>query len=496
MSADIAENAASQSGNDQAALSPETTARNRLVIWLLLGSVFVMILNETMMSVALPPLMEALNASANGVQWLTTAFLLTMAVVIPVTGFLIQRLNTRPLFVLAMSLFALGTLAGALAPNLAFLIAARVVQASGTAIMFPLLMTTVMTLVPPHERGKTMGNISIVMSVAPAIGPALSGILLHYLGWRYLFMLVLPIALIALYVGWRRMVNVTTPRYVPVDVLSVILSAFAFGGLVYGLSSFGTIGQNSTNGIGIISLAIGAVAMAVFIARQLALQKLDRPLLDFRTFQSRNFAIAVAMMAISMMALFGTVILLPIYMQNVLGIDTLQTGLMLLPGGLVMGFLGREAGKLYDRLGPTKLLVPGSIIVSIVLWAMTLLSPDTPFINILIGHITISVGLALMFTPLFTVSLSSVKPQLYAHGSAILGSTQQVAGAAGVALFVAIMSARSASLLAGGTDKVLALSQGITLAFTVGAVISMFAIVAALFIRRPPEFAQDTPMGH
>ena len=463
--------------------------RNRLVISILLVSTFVVFLNETIMSVALPRLMESLNVPASDAQWLTTAFLLTMAVVIPVTGFLLQRINTRPIFLLAMALFSLGTLAAALSPNLGLLIVARVIQACGTAIMMPLLMTTVMTLVPAESRGKTMGNISIVMSVAPAIGPAISGIILHYLEWRWMFILILPIALGAMFFGWRRMVNVTTPRYAPLDFLSVIISALAFGGLVYGLSS---IGEPSPVP-GWVPLVVGGVAMVVFILRQLSLQKRDGALLDLRTFASKNFSISIVMMAISMMALFGTVILLPIYMQNVLGFDTLRTGLLLLPGGLLMGLLGPPIGRLYDRYGPTRMLVPGSAIVSAVLWSMTMLGPDTWYGYILMGHIAISVGLALLFTPLFTVSLSSVPPQFYSHGSALLGSIQQVAGAAGVALFVAIMSVQSAALLAAGLPQVKALSGGITAAFLCGAVISLFAIVAAFFIRKAPDQSGHAP---
>jgi DHA2 family lincomycin resistance protein-like MFS transporter len=473
------------------------SARNRLVIAILLVSTFVVILNETIMSVALPRLMLALDAPASSVQWLTTAFLLTMAVVIPVTGFLIQRTNTRPLFILAMSLFSLGTLLAALSPNLEFLIGARVVQALGTAIMMPLLMTTVMTLVPPHRRGPVMGNISLVISVAPAIGPAISGIVLNYLPWPFLFWLVLPISLAALFFGGRLMVNVTTPRYAPLDVLSVPISALAFGGIVYGLSSFGVpaAGEESSNTLGFASVAVGVIAMIIFVFRQLSLQKTDRALLDLRTFKTRNFAISVSMMAISMMSLFGTIILLPIYMQNVLGFDTLRTGALLLPGGIVMGLLGPQVGKLYERFGPTYLLVPGSALVSAVLWGMTLLGPETPWINILIGHIAISIGLAFMFTPLFTVSLSSVRPELYSHGSATLGSIQQVAGAAGVALFIAVMSATSAGLAANGLSEVDSLSRGITAAFLVGAILSLFALGAAFLIRRPPDFGGEEMHG-
>src|SRR6218665_1220570 len=150
--------------------------REQLAIWLLLASAFVVILNETIMGVALPRLMDDLGITAAAGQWLTTAFLLTMSVVIPITGMLIQRLTTRSLFIAAMSLFSLGTLLCALAPGLGLLLIGRVVQACGTAIMMPLLMTTVTNLVPPSSRGRLMGRIAIVMSVAPALGPTISGL--------------------------------------------------------------------------------------------------------------------------------------------------------------------------------------------------------------------------------------------------------------------------------------------------------------------------------
>ncbi len=461
-----------------------TAGRNRLVINLLLVATFVVILNETLMAVAIPRLMRDLNVTAGAVQWLTTAFLLTVSVVIPVTGFLLQRMNTRPIFVWAMSLFTLGTFTATLAPNLEVLILARIIQASGTAIMVPLLMTTVMTLAPPQTRGKTMGFISTVLSVAPAIGPTISGVILNYLGWRWMFLLVLPISLGALALGARRIQNVTTPHRASIDGVSVILSGVAFGGIVYGLSNIGVRAAPGTIPAGVFS-AVGAVFLAVFIFRQISLQTTGYPLLDLRTFNSRNFTVSVLLMASMVMSLFGTIILLPIYLQNVLGLSTLQTGLLLLPGGLLMGLLGPHVGRLYDKVGPIKLVVPGAIVVSAVLWAMTLLGPATWVGYILAGHVVMSVGFAFLFTPLFTVSLSSVKPSLYSHGSAVIGTIQQVTGAAGVALFVALMSARSTTLTARGLAPVDALSAGVRGGFLCGAIISLFAVACAFFVQRP-----------
>jgi DHA2 family lincomycin resistance protein-like MFS transporter len=469
----------------------DNAGRNRLVINLLLVATFVVILNETLMAVALPRLMHDLNVTADAVQWLTTAFLLTMSVIIPVTGFLLQRINTRPVFILAMSLFSLGTLIATLASNLQVLVLARIIQACGTAIMFPLLMTTVMTLAPPEARGKTMGFITTVISVAPAVGPTISGIILNYLSWRWMFVLVLPISLGALALGARRIQNVTTPHRAALDGISVVLSALAFGGIVYGLSNIGVPAAPGTLPAGIWS-AGGGVFLAMFIFRQLSLQRTGYPLLDLRTFESRNFTVSVLLMASMMMALFGTIILLPIYLQNVLGLNTLQTGLLLLPGGLLMGLLGPRVGRLYDKVGPSRLLVPGVIVVSAVLWAMTLLGPATPVVYILAGHVVMSIGFALLFTPLFTVSLSSVKASLYSHGSAVIGTIQQVSGAAGVALFVALMSARAATLAARGRAPIDALSGGVGGGFLCGAVISLFAVACVFFVRKPTEQSEST----
>jgi len=470
--------------------------RNRLVISLLLVSAFVVILNETIMGVAIPHLMADLGVTASAAQWLTTAFLLTMAVVIPITGFLLQRFNTRPVFMLAMSLFSAGTLVAALAPGLEMLVLGRVVQACGTAIMMPLLMTTVMQLVPPASRGRTMGNISIVISVAPAIGPTISGIILSVLDWRWMFILVLPIALGALALGARFIVNVTTPRQAPLDVVSVVLSVLGFGGLVYGLSSFGEAGAEGAGLPPAVPLGVGAVGLALFIGRQLQLQKSEGALLDLRTFTSVNFTVSVLMMAVAMMALFGTLILLPIYLQNVLHLNALWTGLLLLPGGLVMGLMAPSVGTFYDRHGPTVLLVPGAVLVSGVLWAMTLLDENTRVGWLLAGHIVMSVGLALIFTPLFTASLGSLAPKLYSHGSAVIGTVQQVAGAAGTALFVALMAMRSGALRADGVAEVTALAGGIHLAFVYGAGISLPIVVAAFFVRRPAEQHGGLQSGH
>lgn len=473
--------------------SDKMSPRDTLVIGLLLVSAFVVILNETVMGVAVPHLMADLGVTAGAAQWLTTAFLLTMASVIPVTGYLIQRFNTRPLFMTAMTLFSVGTLICALSGDIGMLIFGRVVQAAGTAIMMPLLMTTTMNLVPVSRRGMVMGNISIVISVAPAIGPTVSGFILNVLEWRWMFWLVLPIALAALALGAARIQNVTEPRKVPLDVISVPLVALGFGGLVYGLSAFGEGGEPFLPVW--VPLVVGVVALALFVWRQLSLQDDNKALLDLRTFLAPTFTIALFIMAVSMMAMFGVIVLLPLYTQNVLGLDVLTTGLMMLPGGIVMGVMSPIVGRLYDRVGPAPLVIPGSIIVSLVLWALTLVGVDTPLPALVAGHIVFSIGLALMFTPLFSASLSSLPRQLYSHGSATLSALQQVAGAAGIALYVAIMTIGTDNAVQAGMEQTEALASGLHSAFLAGACVSMIAIIGALFIRKPAN--GDAPaMAH
>lgn len=478
------------------AVKDRLTPRERVVIGVLLVATFVVILNETIMNVALPVLLVDLDVSAATGQWLTGGFLLTMSVVIPVTGFLIRRVPTRALFAAAMGLFSLGTLAAALAGGFPVLLAARVVQACGTAIMLPLLMTTTMTLVPPHRRGTVMGNTSIVISVAPALGPTVSGLVLSNFGWRYVFWFVLPIALVALVAGTLLMSQVGESGHAPVDLPSVLLSALGFGGLVYGLSSFGESGAVPPAVVG-GSLAVGLLALVVFALRQRVLQRDDRALLDLRTLRQPAFAVATVLMMLMMGAMLGTVVLLPLYLQGVLGMSPLQTGLLVLPGGLVTGLCGPVVGRLYDRLGARALLLPGTVVTTVAAWlAATLLDASTPVGVVLAFHLTYSVGLALVFTPLFTGGLGSVDPHLYSHGSAIFATTQQLAGAAGVALLVSVLTLSEQHLLAGGATEADAGQGGMRAAFLAAAVLATLSVPLAPWFRPAPVEGAPAPVGH
>ncbi|MDN4481370.1 MDR family MFS transporter [Demequina muriae] len=474
--------------------APQSVSRrDELVLRVLIVSAFTVILNETIMGVAIPHLMNDLGVTAIAAQWLTTAFLLTMAVVIPITGFLLQRYPTRPLYIGAMSLFLVGTTLAALAPGFEVLLVARVIQAGGTAVMLPLLMTTVISLVPERERGRRMGTIGVVISVAPALGPTISGLILSVLPWRFLFVFVLPVVLTVLAFGILRMRSTNEPRRSRIDILSVALSAVGFGSLVFGLSRIGESAEGDL-GTALGAVGLGVAVLALFTWRQIALQRREAPLLDLRVFKVRTFSVATAMFVVAMIAMFGTIILLPLFMQNVLGLSVLASGLLLLPGGLAMGLLAPPIGRAYDRIGPRALLLPGTALVAAALWAMSLvLGVSTPWWALLACHVTLSIGLALIFTPLFSASLGSLPRRLYSHGSATVSTLQQVAAAAGTALFVSTMTAVALTQVDAGVDAVGAEAAGIRAAFMVGAILATLGVGLATLIRRPESVDGPPP---
>ncbi|WP_350348048.1 DHA2 family efflux MFS transporter permease subunit [Agromyces sp. G08B096] len=487
--------------------TPDTVARPAVaaapprtgpVIALLVASAFVVILNETIMSVALPRLMVDLDISAANAQWLTTGFMLTMAVVIPLTGYLLERFPLRGVYFTAMGLFAAGTLIAALAPGFGVLLTGRVVQAAGTAIMMPLLMTTVLNVVAPSHRGRMMGVISIVISVAPAIGPTVSGLILSALDWRWMFWIVLPIAAVAIVLGTVWVRNVTEPQRVRFDALSVVLSALGFGGLIFGLSSIGEAATGHAPMPVWIPVTVGALALAAFIWRQLRLQREDRALLDLRTFRSSSFSLAVVLVVVAMAGMFGTLVLLPIYLQQVLGLSTLETGLMLLPGGILMGVIAPIVGSLFDRFGPKPLVIPGMFVAAAALAAMTTFDATTEVAWIIAVHVVLNLGLGFVFTPLLTSALGSLPRALYPHGSAIVGTVQQLAGAAGTAVFVTVMSVQAAAAALGGADAVSATASGIHQAFLYGAGFALLAAILSCFVRKPAATSepQQIPAAH
>jgi DHA2 family lincomycin resistance protein-like MFS transporter len=318
------------------------------------------------------------------------------------------------------------------------------------------------------------------------MGPTVSGLILEHFSWRFMFVFVLPIALAALAIGARYLTNVGETEKSRLDFLSVALTVPAFGGLVYGLSQIGG-GHGAGGGPGaaaLTALAVGVAGLVVFVLRQLRLQKSEAPLLDLRAFNFRMFTVSVLLLVVAMIALFGAVILLPLYLQEIRGLKSLETGLALLPGGLAMGLLGPFIGRLFDKLGPLPLTVTGSSLLVLSLWQFSMLDAGTPVWWIVTLHVVLSFGLALLFTPAFTTGLNPLPPHLYSHGSAIMSTLQQVAGAAGTALLVSIFAVVSAG--AG-------LVAGMSAAFLTATAIAVAAVVLAAMMRKTA--GAEAPQG-
>ncbi|MBV1779061.1 multidrug efflux MFS transporter [Paeniglutamicibacter sp. ABSL32-1] len=463
--------------------TPPTLPTRQLVgiIGSLALAAFLMILNETVLSVALPAIMADLSVSAAAGQWLTTGFLLTMSVVIPTTGYLLQRFSSRSLFIFALSSFLVGTLLAVFAPSFAVLLVARIIQAIGTAIVLPLLMTTTLQLVPVHKRGAIMGLNSIVISVGPAIGPTVSGAIVNAFTWHYIFILMAPLSVAILVLGIVFIKLPTQARRVPLDVPSVVLSALAFGFLVYGISSLEHAGENLP--VTVASFAVGLVSLALFIKRQVRLTRDGRELLNLTPFKARTFTFSVVMIMIAMGTLLGTIVMLPIILESGAGISTLSIGMMLLPGGLAQAVVAPIFGRIYDRFGPRPVLIPGAAMLALGQWLYVTVDSDTALWMFMINHIVFSIGLALLMTGLMSSALATVEPRLYGHGSAIFNTGQQLGGAIGTTIFVTVMSLLSAAKLEKGSDLAHALFSGAHVAFIIGAILATIGLGISFFVK-------------
>lgn len=458
---------------DAAGPAPARLGRSEAaVIAALLASTFVVVLSETTMGVATPVLMRELTITVEAAQWLTTGFMLTMAIVIPITGYLLRRFPVRPVYFTAMGLFLAGTAVAAIAPGFAMLMIGRVLQAIGTAIVLPLILVGVANLVPPSIRGRVLGLVTIVMAVAPTLGPSASGAVLDALGWRWLFWLTLPLGVAVTVASIILLRNFTTVQRSSLDVLSVLLSALGFGGLVLGATG---IGSGSTMGVvpSWVAAVVGIVALVAFVWRQIVLQRAGAALLDLRVFRSPLFATATALLAVAMVALFGALLILPLFYQQVLHLSAAVTGLLLLPAGIAIGLFAPIAGRLSDRFGPGTVVPIGASIVAAALWVLFATSSHAPALWVAGMHLVLGVGIAFLTTPVFSTALGAVPVAFASHASAILNTVQQVAGAVGTATLVTVMAAVSAT---SGT------AAGTAAAFGAAAIIASVGVIVAVAV--------------
>lgn len=408
------------------------------IIAILLAGAFVSILNSTLLNVALPSMMTDLKVGATTIQWLATGYMLVNGILIPTTAYLIQKFSVRHLFLTAMLLFTIGTIASSLADTFTLLLIGRMIQAAGSAVMMPLLMNVLLVSFPIEKRGGAMGILGLVMIFAPAIGPTLSGYIVEHHHWRTLFYMIIPIALIVLILAFFKLKDTKEKIDIKIDVISLILSSIGFGAILYGFSSAGDKGWDSPIVYG--TLIVGVASLILFILRQFQLEK---PFLDFRVYKYPMFALSSAISIVLNMAMFSAMILMPIYLQQLRGISPMDSGLLMLPGAIIMGIMSPITGKLFDKYGARTLAVIGLVITVVTTYFFSQLSLTTPYSTLLIMYSVRMLGMSMVMMPVMTNGLNQLPAHMNPHGTAMNSTLSQVSGAIGSALLVTVMTSRT-----------------------------------------------------
>jgi EmrB/QacA subfamily drug resistance transporter len=471
------------------------------ILAVLMVGAFIAFLNNTLLNIALPSIMVDLNIEAATVQWMTTGFMLVSGVMIPATAFLIEKYTVRRLFLVAMGLFTAGTVLAGIAHIFPVLLAGRMVQASGTAIMMPLLMNVMLVSFPVEKRGAAMGLFGLILMAAPAIGPTLSGWIVEHYDWRMLFHFVTPIAATVFILGFLLLKDKKDKVNIQLDYFSLVLSSIGFGGLLYGFSSAGNKGWDSPHVYA--TILVGVIALVTFILRQ---SRLDRPMLNFGVFKYPMFALSSSITMVLNMAMFSGMLLLPIYVQTIRGISPMDAGLLMLPGALLMAIMSPITGRLFDKFGGRVLAVSGLAITVVTTYFFSQLTLTTTYTYLMILNAVRMFGMSMVMMPVSTNGLNQLPRRFYPHGTAMNNTLNQVSGAIGTALLVTVMSTRTEThateiakdLMKNTTGQptaadptaiqqqvqMEAMLGGINDAFFIATFIAALAFILAFFIRR------------
>ncbi|MGF2141248.1 DHA2 family efflux MFS transporter permease subunit [Vagococcus fluvialis] len=447
------------------------------VLIILLFGTFLSFLNQTLMNVALPSVMKDFDITAAQGQWLSNGYMLISGVMIPATAFLIDRFKTRHLYLTSMIVFTLGTFIASISINYPMLIAGRMIQALGAGPISPLMTVVIMNMFPVQSRGKAMGFIGLAMNFAPAIGPTLSGWIVQSYDWRSIFYVILPLGIINILVAVFALKNFGEQTYPKFNFLGIVLSTIGLGTLLLGFSNAGDKPWLTFNVAGFV--LIGLVVTGLFIYQQ---THTKLPMLNFSVFKHRIFTLSSITNFVVIMGLYGGMILLPLYIQNVRGVSPMTSGMVLLPGAIIMAIMSPITGALYDRIGSRYLSFTGLIILSIGTFMFTLIDMNTTVTYLAIMQGVRSFGLGLALMPIQTDALNDLPLELMSHGSAMYNTIRQIAGSLGTALLVTIMSISTSNFAAEnvGVSIEEATLHGIQIAYIVVTAISVVAAVMCL----------------
>lgn len=453
----------------------------RIIVAIVLTGSFISVLSQTVLTSALPVMMRDFNVTANIGQWLTTAYLLVLGVTVPITAFLIRRFTTRHLYLAAMGLFLLGCILSIFAQDIGLMVLSRMVQAVGGGILTQMVVMVLLSLYPVEARGAAMGLVGLTVGFAPAVGPTLAGFIIVSSGWRGLFYLLAALSFLDMAVAFFFLKNVGKNGHAYLDLLSFFLSTVGFGGLLIAASNQGIYG--STSFLTTFPLLAGLTSLFLFIRRQL---RVEKPLLDLRVFRKRDFTVSTVILSLSYASMMSASILVSIYVQSIRGYSAVDTGLLMLPGALLLAILSPVTGRILDTHGPRLLSITGMLLYLVGTFAFSRLDTDTSMAYLSLMYALRMVGLVSILSPVSTWGLNSLTSEEIPHGSAVSNTLRQVSGAIGSAILVTVMTNSSASSLADGAPFPEIL--GINFSSLMSAMIlAVGLLVILLFVRSPKE---------
>ncbi|MGG1572444.1 DHA2 family efflux MFS transporter permease subunit [Fictibacillus sp. NRS-1165] len=405
---------------------------------ILMVGLFLAILNQTLLNVAIPHLITEFGVSANTAQWLLTGYMLVNGALIPLSPFLIERFAVRRLFLFAMFCFTLGSLICGISTGFPIMLVGRLIQAVGGGVLAPLVMTIIIFIFPPEIRGKGMGIFGLAMMFAPAVGPTLSGFVVQNYDWHLLFTGMVPLGFVVLILAFFSLKDIQPPKKVTVDGPSVFTSLAGMSLLLYGFSEAGNDGWDDA--VVLSTMIAGAVLLMIFTIRQL---RIEKPLLDMRIFNYGIFSLASVINVVLTISLFSGMFLLPIYLQTIRGYSPLDSGLLLLPGALIMLVMSPVSGTLFDKLGPRPLAIFGMAITTVTTYFFTRLTMDTPYTFIVILYMFRMFGMSFLMMPIMTAGLNQLPKHLSSHGTSMSNTLRQVSGSIGISLITTIFTNRT-----------------------------------------------------
>lgn len=408
------------------------TRKDIVEMAVLLFGCFLVVLNATLLTPALPVIMRDTGVGATTVQWLTSAYALVEAVVIPLNAFLLGRFSQRKLFIGSFLLFVSGSLVAAFSPTFGWLLFGRVLQACATGVAMPMVWTLVLVMTPRENRGSIMGIVGLVIAFAPAVGPPLSGVLTDAVGWRALFLIVSAVGVAVVIVAAFLLKNRQTFERTSFDAFSVVLSSFGMAFLLYGLS---TCTSTDKPWLSILLMVAGVALLDVFVRWQ---RKLPVPMLRIGTLRVRRFRIAVIVCCLLEGALIAIDVLLPMYIQNSLGKTATVSGLAMMPAAFSGAIAGIVAGRIFDKHGVRKIVLVGAVMLETSAIALCLCGLDTSVVVVALIYALEGIGWQFVSTPTNTWGINSLRNDVIQHGNALLSTCMQVGASFGTAAIVSL----------------------------------------------------------